>query len=126
MALADAFAAQAQAGSGAGAGRDRHAHRAVDGRDLQRGAEDRFLQGDRHVGDDVVAVAVEAGVGGDGDLDQCIAGGGAVEAGAALAAQAQDVAVLGARRDADVEGLAVGQRQAAGGAGGGVDEADGQ
>ena len=85
------------------------AHGAVDGRDLQRGAEHGFFQGDGHVGDDVVAVAVEAGVGGDGDLYQCIAGGGAVEAGAALAAQAQDVAVLGAGGDADVQGLAVGQ-----------------
>ncbi len=98
----------------------------MDGRDLQRGAEDGFLQGDGDVGDDVVAVAVEAGVGGDGDLDQCIAGGGAVEAGAALAAQAQDVAVLGAGGNADVQRLAVGQREAAGGAGGGIDEADGQ
>ncbi len=126
VAVADAFAAQAQAGSGARSRRDGDAHGAVDGWDLQRGAEDGFFQGHGYVGDDVVAVAMEAGVGGDGDFYQCIAGGGAIEAGAALAAQAQDVAVLGAGWYAHVEGFALGQSEAAGGAGRGIDEADGQ
>jgi hypothetical protein len=40
----------------------------VDRWHLQRGAQDRFFQRGGQVGDDVVAVAVETGVGGEGDL----------------------------------------------------------
>ena len=59
-------------------------------------------------------------------VDQGVAGSGAVLAGTALATEAEDVTILGSGGNADVEGFAFGQCQAAGGAGGGVDEADGQ
>ncbi len=60
------------------------------------------------------------------DFDQRVAGGAALPALAAFAAQAQDLAVFGAGRDFDVEALAVGQGQAACGAVDAVEEGGGE
>src|SRR3546814_3109630 len=60
----------------------------------------------------------------DVDLDQRVAGRTAAHARHALALEAQRLAVLGARRDAHVQRLAVGQLDAFFGALGGLQEAD--
>src|SRR3546814_10437158 len=60
----------------------------------------------------------------DGDLDQLVAGLTAAHARHALALEAQRLAVLGARLDAHVQRLAVGQLDAFFGALGGLQEAD--
>jgi len=97
----------------------------VRGGDADLGAEDGFGQGDRQVQRDVVAVAAVERVGADVDFDQGIAGRRPFATGrAALAFQAQDLAFVDAGGDLDLDGLAVRQRQLAGGADDGVEEID--
>src|SRR3546814_11788165 len=70
----------------------------------------------------IVAAALEEGMRLDVDLDQRVAGRTAAHARHALALEAQRLAVLGARRDAHVPRLAVGQLDAFFGALGRSDE----
>ena len=72
--LVKALALQAQRLARAAPLGDRQHDGALDGRHLDRTAQHRFVQGDRQVQADVVAVAGEEGMGADLDRDDRIAG----------------------------------------------------
>ena len=90
------------------------------------GAEHRLLDGHRQLDDDVVALAAEQRMRRDGDLHQRVAGRAAAEARHALALQPQHMAVAHAGGDAHIQRAALRQGDAAGGAVGRIEEADGQ
>ena len=74
-----------------------------DGRHLDLAAEHRLVEGDRHLDDDVVALALEHGMRLDPDLDQRVAGLALADAGIALALEPQHLAVGDACGNGDVE-----------------------
>src|SRR5450830_1701672 len=118
---AAAFDPERPAGGGAGGDPDPDLV-AVDGRNLDVGAQGRLREGDRDVDAQVVAVAGVEIMGFHGDRDHEVAVAG--RAVLALAAHPDLLAVLDAGRDPHVDDLAVRFAQADGGAADGAGEGD--
>ena len=76
---------------------------AVEGRHLDLGAEGGLREADRHLAEQVVAVALEERVLADQDLDAEVAPRGAGVARLALAAELEPHAALDARGDVDLQ-----------------------
>ena len=96
--------------AGLGARGDLDRHRAVEGRDLDRGAERRQRRGDVDDGDQVLAVAQEALVLAHPHDDVEVAGRAAVLARVAAAREPDALAVGDARRDVDRDAALLARR----------------
>src|SRR5262245_25609761 len=105
---------------------DRHAYRSGRGGDVELRPEHRFGQANRQFEVDVVALAGEELVRLHLDLHQRVAGRTSAESRPTLAAQPQNLLIPGAGRNHDIEGAAVGQRDAFGCAVEGLQEFDRQ
>ena len=114
-----ALLAEAEFLAGLGAGGDLELGAAVDGGDVDLGAESGLGHGDGDGGEDVVGDAVEDGMRAGFDDQEEVAVGASVGAGVALAGEADALAVAGAGLDAELERLAAGDDagSVAGGAG---------
>src|SRR5215207_7140203 len=86
-----------------GAGWNLDRHRTIQGRHLELGPEGGLGEGHRDGDGQVLAAAAEQGVGGDPDLDDQVAGGGAGLAGLALALEPDSGPVVDPDRDPDLE-----------------------
>ena len=106
------FAPQPEDATGAGTFRDRQLHSARDGGHLDLGTEHRLVDRDRQVESDVVADALELRMRAHLDLDQRIAWLAAVEAGAALALEPQNLPVLHALGHSEIQHATAGHRHA--------------
>jgi endonuclease/exonuclease/phosphatase (EEP) superfamily protein YafD len=124
LAALHAAPAQPQDLARAGAFRHGQVHRPVDGRRLDLAAEHRLVERDRQVDLDVVAGAAERRMRRDGDRHERVARRSLADARAALAAQADGLAVVDALRDGHVERAAAGQHDALGRAVDRVEKAD--
>ena len=87
-----------------GAGGERQRLRAVERRDLDRGAQGRLAEADRHLADQVAAFALEERMLGHADGAVAVAAGPAVGARLALAGQPDLVARVDAGGDIDLAG----------------------
>src|ERR1022692_1482119 len=97
---ADSFLADAKHAAGLRLAGDFDHHLPVEGRHLDRTAEGRRGEADRHLAGQVTAVALENGVLAHADLDVQIARGPAVAAGLAFTAQANSIARIDSGRHA--------------------------
>ena len=118
------LAFQSHGGAALRAGLDRQHDRAVDGGAFHPRAADSLVERNRKVEADVIAIAAEELVPVDRDGDDPVAR--AARALLALALEAHLRPVFDPRRQFQVDGLAVGQRDALVLAGGGVGKADTQ
>src|SRR5262249_40409782 len=107
-----ALAAQAQQLPAGGALGNGQRHTPVDGGRLDLSAQDRLVDGDRQIEDDVVALALEIGMGANLQLDQRVTRLAASHARPALALQAQHLSLDHAGWDVDVQRLALRQQDA--------------
>ena len=97
--MGHAFAAEFEDGAGLRAGGDFDGGFAVEGGDMDLAAERGGDKGHRHVAEEVFAVTGEDAVLADVDDDVKVTGGGAADAGFAIAAGAEAGAVLDAGGD---------------------------
>src|SRR3954452_1161556 len=103
----DTASLQTQRLPGVGGGRDSGKHVARDRGHLDLAPEHGLVESDRHLDDDVVALAVEQGMWPDQDLDQRIARWRIAMAGHAFALEAHDLAGLHPWGDGHIESAAV-------------------
>ena len=99
----DALALQAEGGAGLGALGDVVLHLAVDGGDLQLGAQHRLGEGDGSLAEDAGPLPAEELVGPDGDGDEKVARGAAVLPGVALTPDGDGLPVVDTGGDAGLD-----------------------
>ena len=124
VAVQNPLTAEPQDRTGVGSFRHRHCHGAGRCRHGDAGAEDGLGQCHRQVEVDVVALTGEERVRLDCDLNQRVAWLAVTDAGAALAAQPEDLATLDSSRNCHIKRFPVGQGQPLGRAGDCLEEFD--